>query len=99
MAGAPGQHVAGGETPTWRGYSNRVHHGLRHGDHLWTAVWLAGLRVIDVSDPARPRTVGAYDYHPPFPEPPHPGPFPDPLPEPGPRPPLPDPDPGPPPEE
>ena len=67
----PGQHVAGGETPTWRGYSNRVHHGLRHGDHLWTAVWHAGLRVIDVSDPSRPRTVGAYDYHPPFPEPTH----------------------------
>jgi hypothetical protein len=67
----PGQNVAGGETPTWRGYSNRVHHGLRHGDHLWTAVWHAGLRVIDVSDPSKPRTVGACDYHPPFPEPTH----------------------------
>ena len=34
-------------------------------------MWHAGLRVIDISDIRRPRTVGAYDYHPPFPEPTH----------------------------
>jgi hypothetical protein len=67
----PGQHLAGGETPTWDGTKNRLHHALRQGDHLWAAVWHAGLRVIDVSDIRRPRTVGAYDYHPPFPEPTH----------------------------
>ncbi len=67
----PGQHVAGGETPTWSGYKNRLHHTLRHKDQLWAAVWHAGLRVIDVSDIRKPTTVGAYDYHPPFPEPTH----------------------------
>lgn len=67
----PGQHVAGGETPTWSGYKNRLHHALRHGDELWAAVWNAGIRVIDISDIRRPRTIGAYDYHPPFPEPTH----------------------------
>jgi hypothetical protein len=67
----PGQHVAGGEQPSWQGYKNRLHHTLRHGDELWAAVWNAGLRVIDVSDIRQPRTVGAYDYHPPFPEPTH----------------------------
>jgi hypothetical protein len=67
----PGQHLAGGETPTWQGYKNRLHHALRVGDELWASVWHAGFRVIDVSDITRPRTVAAHDYHPPFPEPTH----------------------------
>ena len=67
----PGQHVAGGEKPTWSGYRNRLHHALRVGDKLWASCWHAGLRVIDVSDIRKPKTVGAYDYHPPFPEPTH----------------------------
>jgi hypothetical protein len=46
----PGQHLAGGETPTWPGYRNRLHHALRAGDQLWASVWYAGFRVIDVSD-------------------------------------------------
>ncbi|WP_299622485.1 LVIVD repeat-containing protein [Pelagibius sp.] len=67
----PGQHLAGGEVPTWEGYKNRLHHALRVGDELWAAVWHAGFRVVDVSDIARPRTVASHDYHPPFPEPTH----------------------------
>ena len=67
----PGQHLAGGEKPTWTGYKNRLHHTLRVGDQLWASCWHAGLRVIDVSDIRAPRTVAAYDYHPPFPEPTH----------------------------
>ncbi len=67
----PGQHLAGGETPTWQGYKNRLHHAMRCGDELWAAVWHAGFRVIDVSDVTRPRTVAEHDYHPPFPEPTH----------------------------
>src|SRR3989337_917237 len=67
----PGQHLAGGEKPTWSGYRNRLHHALRAGNQLWASVWHAGLRVIDGSDIRKPRTVGAYDYHPPFPEPTH----------------------------
>ena len=67
----PGQHVAGGETPTWEGYKNRLHHAMRVGDELWASVWHAGFRVIDVADIANPRTVAEHDYHPPFPEPTH----------------------------
>ncbi|MGQ7793861.1 LVIVD repeat-containing protein [Faunimonas sp. B44] len=67
----PGQHVAGGETPTWRGYSNRLHHAMRCGDELWASVWHAGIRVIDASDIRDLRTVGEYDYHPAIPEPTH----------------------------
>ncbi len=67
----PGQHLAGGETPTWQGYKNRLHHAMRVGDELWASVWHAGFRVIDISDITRPRTVAAHDYHPPIPEPTH----------------------------
>ena len=67
----PGQHVAAGETPTWKGYKNRLHHALRHKDELWAAVWNAGIRVLDVTDIRNPKVIGAYDYHPPFPEPTH----------------------------
>ena len=67
----PGQHLAGGEKPSWTGYKNRLHHALRSGNQLWAAVWHAGLRVIDISDIRKPRTIGSYDYHPPFPEPTH----------------------------
>ncbi len=75
----PGQHLAGGEKPAWVGRRNRLHHALRFGDEMWAACWQAGIRVIDVSDIRRPRTVGEYNYHPPFPEPSHtfmPVPFP-----------------------
>jgi hypothetical protein len=67
----PGQHLAGGEQPHWQGYSHRLHHALRHGDQLWAAVWHAGLRVIEIGDIARPRTIGEFDYHPWTAEPTH----------------------------
>ena len=67
----PGQHTAGGETPTWPGRRNRLHHALRSGDHLWAGCWMAGVRIIDVADIRNPKTVGAYNYHPPFVEPTH----------------------------
>jgi hypothetical protein len=67
----PGQHVAGGEQPTWVGRRNRLHHALRFGDELWAGCWHGGVAVIDVSDIRQPRTLGAYNYHPPFPEPSH----------------------------
>ena len=67
----PGQHVAGGETPTWQGRRNRLHHALRFGDELWAGCWHGGVAVIDVSNIRKPRTLGAYNYHPPFPEPSH----------------------------
>lgn len=67
----PGQHAAGGETPTWKGYGNRLHHAMRVGDELWAAVWQAGIRVLDISEISNPRTVGSYNYHPQIPEPTH----------------------------
>ncbi|HYN11077.1 MAG TPA: hypothetical protein VET51_00345 [Burkholderiales bacterium] len=67
----PGQHLAGGEKPGWAGRRNRLHHALRSGERLWAGCWHAGLRVIDVSDIRAPRTLGEYNYHPPFPEPSH----------------------------
>ncbi len=67
----PGQHLAGGETPDWKGYGNRLHHALRVGDELWASVWHAGFRILDVSDITRPRVIGSHNYHPPFPEPTH----------------------------
>ena len=67
----PGQHLAGGETPTWRGYRNRLHHAMRAGNELWASCWHAGFRVIDVSDIRKPKTIASHDYHPPIPEPTH----------------------------
>ena len=67
----PGQHIAGGETPSWPGRQHRLHHALRFGHEMWAGCWHGGLNVIDVSDITRPRTLASYNYHPPFPEPTH----------------------------
>src|SRR5262249_57529809 len=67
----PGQHAEGGETPTWSGRRHRLHHVLRFGDEMWASCWHAGFWVVDVSDLARPKAAGTYDYHPLFPEPTH----------------------------
>ena len=67
----PGQHLAAGEKPTWKGYKNRLHHALRVGDEMWAACWHAGFRVLDVSDITKPKAIASHDYHPPFPEPTH----------------------------
>lgn len=67
----PGQHVAGGETPTWDGLRNRLHHSLRHENTLWAACWFGGFYVVDVSDITRPTTIAQHNYHPPYPEPTH----------------------------
>jgi len=67
----PGQHVAGGETPSWDGYGVRLHHAMRCGDELWAAVWHAGYRVLDASDISSPRVKGSYVFPPAIPEPTH----------------------------
>lgn len=67
----PGQHLEGGETPHWQGYSHRLHHALRVGDELWASVWHAGFRVIDISDITQPETRAQYTYHPWVVEPTH----------------------------
>ena len=55
----PGQHLAGGEKPTWQGRRNRLHHALRFGDEMWAGLWHGGIAVIDVSDISKPRTLGS----------------------------------------
>ncbi len=67
----PGQHIAGGETPTWTGYGVRLHHAMRCGDELWAAVWHAGYRVLDASDLSNPTVIGSYRFPPAIPEPTH----------------------------
>ena len=66
-----GQHIAGGETPTWSGRRHRLHHALRFQNEMWASCWHAGFRVDDVSNLSQPKTVGSYNYHPLFPEPTH----------------------------
>ena len=61
----PGQHVAAGEKPTWRGYSHRLHHAMRFGNEFWASVWFAGIRVLDCSDITKPKVIGQHNYHPP----------------------------------
>jgi hypothetical protein len=67
----PGQHIAGGETPTWEGYGVRLHHAMRCGDELWAAVWHAGFRVLDARDLTAPKVKGSYRFPPAIPEPTH----------------------------
>jgi hypothetical protein len=67
----PGQHAAGGEKKTWPGRQHRLHHTLRVDDRLYAGCWHGGVRIVDVSDIRKPKTIGAYNYHPPFPEPSH----------------------------
>src|SRR5258706_12667495 len=67
----PGQHVAGGEKPTWQGRRHRLHHALRFGDQLWAGLWHGGVAVIAIKDIRQPQTLGMYNYHPPYPEPSH----------------------------
>jgi hypothetical protein len=67
----PGQHVEGGETPTWPGRQHRLHHALRRGNEMWASCWHAGFWMVDVSDLSKPKGLGTYNYHPLFPEPTH----------------------------
>jgi hypothetical protein len=67
----PGQHVEGGEQPSWSGRRQRLHHALRFGNEMWASCWHGGFWVIDVSDVSRPKSVASYNYHPLFPEPTH----------------------------
>jgi hypothetical protein len=67
----PGQNIAAGETPTWPGVRNRLHHGLRLGNEIWAACWYGGFYALDVSDITQPKVIAHHNYHPPFPEPTH----------------------------
>ncbi len=69
-----GQHLAGGEKPTWEGYGVRLHHAMRCGDEFWAAVWHAGFKVLDASGLASgktPKVLGTYAFPEAIPEPTH----------------------------
>src|SRR5438876_1024657 len=63
----PGQWVAGGETPSWKGTMHRCHHPLRFGNRLYTSYWQGGFVILDIEDTAKPKLVSGLDWSPPFP--------------------------------
>jgi len=63
----PSQKIAAGEEPEWINHPIRLHHAMRYENQLWAACCGAGFWVVDVSDISDPRTIGSYNYHPPFP--------------------------------
>jgi hypothetical protein len=67
----PGQWIAGGETPTWKGRDHRCHHPIRLGNRLYAGYWHGGLVILDIEDMRRPRLVSSLDWSPPFPWPTH----------------------------
>jgi hypothetical protein len=67
----PGQWIAGGETPTWKGANHRCHHPLRLGNRLYTSYWYGGFVILDIEDMSRPQLVSHVDWSPPFPWPTH----------------------------
>ncbi|HEY1796239.1 MAG TPA: hypothetical protein VGG57_08970 [Stellaceae bacterium] len=67
----PGQHAAGGETPTWRGRAHRCHHPLRRGDRLYTSYWHGGFVILDCEDLRHPKFISGLDWSPPYPCPTH----------------------------
>ncbi|HXH82741.1 MAG TPA: hypothetical protein VNN07_07405 [Candidatus Tectomicrobia bacterium] len=75
----PGQWIAGGETPAWRGRQHRCHHPIRLGQRLYVSYWHGGFVILDIEDMAKPRVVSGLDWSPPFITPTHtalPVPFP-----------------------
>ena len=62
----PGQWIAGGEVPTWKGRNHRCHHPIRRGDRLYVSYWYGGVVILDISDMRKPRLISGLDWSPPF---------------------------------
>jgi len=68
----PGQHQAGGETPSWtptEGHGGApgakrygLHHPLIRGDRAYCGWWDAGLVILDISELGRPRCVSQLQF-------------------------------------
>jgi hypothetical protein len=58
----PGQWIAGGETPTWRGSSYHTHHPMRQGDRLYVSLKYGGLAILDISDLSQPKMIGRLNW-------------------------------------
>jgi hypothetical protein len=67
----PGQWLAGGETPAWKGRHHRCHHPIRLGNRLYVSYWHGGFVILDIEDMAKPRHVSGLDWSPPFITPTH----------------------------
>ena len=67
----PGQWIAGGEQPSWRGRAHRCHHPIRMGERLYVSYWHGGGAILDISDMKKPRAVSSVHWSPPFPWPMH----------------------------
>jgi hypothetical protein len=67
----PGQHVGGGETPTWEGTAHQCHHPIRRGDRLYTSYWHGGFVILDIADISRPKYVSGLNWSPLYPSPIH----------------------------
>jgi hypothetical protein len=68
----PGQHTAGGETPSWTPTESHggapgatryaLHHPLIRGDRAYCGWWDAGLVILDIADKSRPKLVSHLDF-------------------------------------
>jgi hypothetical protein len=67
----PGQHIAGGEEPTWEADAFRCHHPMRMGNRLYTSYWHAGFVILDIEDMSKPKFISGLDWSPPFAFPTH----------------------------
>jgi hypothetical protein len=67
----PGQWIAGGEKPAWKGAAHKCHHPLRQGNRLYTSYWHGGFVILDIDDIKQPKLVSHLDWSPPFPWPTH----------------------------
>ncbi len=67
----PGQHIAGGEEPSWEGDAHRCHHPMRMGNRLYTSYWHGGFVILDIEDMSKPKLVSGLDWSPPFAFPTH----------------------------
>ncbi|HJR91706.1 MAG TPA: hypothetical protein VJ938_04655 [Acidimicrobiia bacterium] len=59
----PGMWADGGETPDWPDDEERmVHHALVSGDRAYLGFWDSGMVVIDIAEPAQPRTISRLNW-------------------------------------
>jgi len=68
----PGQHTAGGETPSWTPTQSHggapgakryaLHHPLLRGDRAYCGYWDAGLVILDIADKRSPKLVSQLDF-------------------------------------
>ena len=61
-----GQHVAGGETPSWSGRRFALHHAIVSGKLAYAAWRDGGMTMLDIADPTAPKLRAHRNWCPPF---------------------------------